>query len=276
MKSLNVLDIIRKVLSVLSVLCLFLPWIVVKGSAKALGVSASASDSVMGLNLVASAIVPVVLVVAIFLGSRNEKWNAIYLYAPIVGVVLTILLGIFCRPGGFKSSSKVVSASVDYVWGIGLWLTLLDFIAIFVITLILRLKISKESLKEDGIKGVAEKSVNELKNSIPNMPSTGAIMDKIPIDSIKEMKDKATPKPKKVANSVSDSSPAKQTYLDMKDKLDEALKSDIITEEEYKKKLQSAKVRFVREDTIERIELQYELDIISAEEREAKLAKLVK
>lgn len=276
MKSLNVLDIIRKVLSVLSVLCLFLPWIVVKGSAKALGVSASASDSVMGLNLVASAIVPVVLVVAIFLGSWNEKWNAIYLYAPIVGVVLTILLGIFYRPGGFESSSKVVSASVDYVWGIGLWLTLLDFIAIFVITLILRLKISKESLKEDGIKGVAEKSVNELKNSIPNIPSTGAIMDKIPIDSIKEMKDKATPKPKKVANSVSDSSPAKQTYLDMKDKLDEALKSDIITEEEYKKKLQSAKVRFVREDTIERIELQYELDIISAEEREAKLAKLVK
>ena len=276
MKSLNVLDIVRKVLSVLSVLCLFLPWIVVKGSAKALGVSASASDSVMGLNLVASAIVPVVLVVAIFLGSWNEKWNAIYLYAPIVGVVLTILLGIFYRPGGFESSSKVVSASVDYVWGIGLWLTLLDFIAIFVITLILRLKISKESLKEDGIKGVAEKSVNELKNSIPNIPSTGAIMDKIPIDSIKEMKDKATPKPKKVANSVSDSSPAKQTYLDMKDKLDEALKSDIITEEEYKKKLQSAKVRFVREDTIERIELQYELDIISAEEREAKLAKLVK
>ena len=276
MKSLNVLDIVRKVLSVLSVLCLFLPWIVVKGSAKALGVSASASDSVMGLNLVASAIVPVVLVVAIFLGSWNEKWNAIYLYAPIVGVVLTILLGIFYRPGGFESSSKVVSASVDYVWGIGLWLTLLDFVAIFVITLILRLKISKESLKEDGIKGVAEKSVNELKNSIPNIPSTGAIMDKIPIDSIKEMKDKATPKPKKVANSVSDSSPAKQTYLDMKDKLDEALKSDIITEEEYKKKLQSAKVRFVREDTIERIELQYELDIISAEEREAKLAKLVK
>ncbi len=276
MKSLNVLDIIRKVLSVLSVLCLFLPWIVVKGSAKALGVSASASDSVMGLNLVASAIVPVVLVVAIFLGSWNEKWNAIYLYAPIVGVVLTILLGIFYRPGGFESSSKVVSASVDYVWGIGLWLTLLDFIAIFVITLILRLKISKESLKEDGIKGIAEKSVNELKNSIPNMPSTGAVTDKIPIDSIKEMKDKATPKPKKVANSVSDSSPAKQTYLDMKDKLDEALKSDIITEEEYKKKLQSAKIRFVREDTIERIELQYELDIISAEEREAKLAKLVK
>ena len=276
MKSLNVLDIIRKVLSVLSVLCLFLPWIVVKGSAKALGVSASASDSVMGLNLVAPAIVPIVLVVAFFLGSWNEKWNAIYLYAPIVGVVLTILLGIFYRPGGFESSSKVVSASVDYVWGIGLWLTLLDFIAIFVITLILRLKISKESLKEDGIKGVAEKSVNELKNSIPNMPSTGAIMDKIPIDSIKEMKDKATPKPKKVANSVSNSSPAKQTYLDMKDKLDEALKSDIITEEEYKKKLQSAKVRFVREDTIERIELQYELDIISAEEREAKLAKLVK
>ncbi len=303
MKSVNVLDIIRKILSVLTVLFLFLPWIVADSSAKAGGISASSSESEIGFKTIFAIIVPVVLVLTIFLGTRDEKWNVLFLYAPIAGVIITILIGIFYSPGSFEASSKVVSSSTHLYWGIGLWLSLIVYIAIFVITLIIRLKISKESLKEDGIKGIAVQSVNELKNSafeirdgvsdIGKMPgdaspasvkpdkiSAASIMDKVPVDSIKGIKNKIPTRDKSVGNNVSNnvgpSSAAKQTYLNMKAKLDDAFNADIITEEEYKKKLQKAKIKYVKEDTIERIELQYELDIISAEDRDAKLAKLGK
>ncbi len=274
MKSVNVLDIIRKILSVLTVLFLFLPWIVADSSAKAGGISASSSESEIGFKTIFAIIVPVVLVLTIFLGTRDEKWNVLFLYAPIAGVIITILIGIFYSPGSFEASSKVVLSSTHLYWGIGLWLSLIVYIAIFVITLIIRLKISKESLKEDGIKGIAVQSVNELKNS------TASIMDKVPVDSIKGIKNKIPTRDKSVGNNVSNnvgpSSAAKQTYINMKAKLDDAFNADIITEEEYKKKLQKAKIKYVKEDTIERIELQYELDIISAEDRDAKLAKLGK
>ena len=300
MKSVNVLDIIRKVLSVLTVLFLFLPWIVVNGSVSAVGVSSSASESEIGIKTIIALLIPIVLVVTIFLGSKNEKWNVLFLYAPIAGVIITVLIGIFYRPSGFKmSSSAGVSASASFSWGIGLWLTLIVYIAIFVITLIIRLNISKESLKKDGIKGIASKSVNELKNSAfeirdgagdkgdsdkntqgttvqsDNFTKT-SIMDKVPISGISESMDKSILREKKVSNNTGNSSGARRDYLDMKAKLDDALRSDIITDDEYKKKLQHAKIKYVKDDTIERIETQFELDIITAEERDAKLEKLNK
>lgn len=312
MKTENVLDIVRKILSVLTVLFLFLPWIVCKTKMSGGGVSSSSSSSEIGIKVIVTLLVPIALVLTIFLSTKHEKWKALYLYAPIAGVVITVLVGLFYRPGDTGASAGGVSASVDFSWGIGLWLTLIDYVAIFGLSLFMQLKGSNTSLKEDGIKNVAKRSVSEMKNSAMELagkenagndssvssgasdnnvkkeseksgegfsikdkiPTDKISMDKINVDSLKNIKDKLPTGGGASSTKSGDMSGAKLEFLDMKSKLEDARQNGIITDEEYDKKLSVAKVNFVKADAIERIETQYEFGIITEEEKNEKIAKL--
>ncbi len=67
---------------------------------------------------------------------------------------------------------------------------------------------------------------------------------------------------------------AEQVYLNEKAKLDKALAMDIISQDEYDAKLSSAKKKYDNFELIRKVEQQYDLKLISKEERDSKLKDL--
>lgn len=68
---------------------------------------------------------------------------------------------------------------------------------------------------------------------------------------------------------------AEQVYLDEKAKLDKALAMDIISQEEYDVKLASAKKKYDNFEQIRKVEQQYDMKLITKEERDAKIKELI-
>jgi len=64
-------------------------------------------------------------------------------------------------------------------------------------------------------------------------------------------------------------------FEDKKDKLDKALKMDLIDKEEYESKICKARKRVDNFDAIRKVEKQYDMELISEEEKKEKLAELV-
>lgn len=67
---------------------------------------------------------------------------------------------------------------------------------------------------------------------------------------------------------------AEQAYLDEKAKLDKALAMDIISQDEYDAKLAVAKKKYDNFEQIRKIEQQYDMKLITKEERDAKIKEL--
>lgn len=67
---------------------------------------------------------------------------------------------------------------------------------------------------------------------------------------------------------------AEQVYLDEKAKLDKALSMDILSQDEYDAKLAIAKKKCDNFEQIRKIEQQYDMKLISKEERDAKIKEL--
>lgn len=67
---------------------------------------------------------------------------------------------------------------------------------------------------------------------------------------------------------------AEQVYLDEKAKLDKALAMDIISQDEYDAKLAVAKKKYDNFEQIRKVEQQYDMKLISKEERDAKIKEL--
>lgn len=163
----NGLLIGRKILTVVLVVLMFLPWLTYGASAG--GITASTSFS--GFTMIGQSFVslllfvmPGAMIVAMFVPEKGKHLKALYMVCPIVGIIITILLGILV-PIFIKTGVSVSGVSEHCSWGIGLWLTIVDYIAIFVITLIVELNLNKDSLKGDGIKNLAKQSVDAVKNS---------------------------------------------------------------------------------------------------------------
>lgn len=67
---------------------------------------------------------------------------------------------------------------------------------------------------------------------------------------------------------------AEQVYLDEKAKLDKALAMDVISQDEYDAKLAVAKKKYDNFEQIRKVEQQYDMKLISKEERDAKIKDL--
>jgi len=67
---------------------------------------------------------------------------------------------------------------------------------------------------------------------------------------------------------------AEQEFLQEKGRLDKALAMDVLSQDEYDVKLAIAKKRVDNFEAIRRVEAQYDMKLISKEERDAKIAEL--
>ena len=67
---------------------------------------------------------------------------------------------------------------------------------------------------------------------------------------------------------------AEQAYLEEKSKLDKALAMDIISQDEYDAKLAVAKKKYDNFEQIRKVEQQYDMKLITKEERDAKIKEL--
>lgn len=67
---------------------------------------------------------------------------------------------------------------------------------------------------------------------------------------------------------------AEQAYLEEKSKLDKALAMDIISQDEYDAKLAVAKKKYDNFEQIRKVEQQYDMKLITKEERDAKVKEL--
>lgn len=69
---------------------------------------------------------------------------------------------------------------------------------------------------------------------------------------------------------------AEEQFEAEKSRLDKALAMDILTAEEYESKLEAARRKLDNFDQIRKIHLQYEMDIITKEEHDEKIAQILK
>ena len=145
-----------------------LPWISLSVKTEAAGASASASASVSGYSAMVHSLIgiillliPAALIALEFLDQIQLPRRLFYLGGSVLGIVITFLSGLL-GAGGAKAGADAgaeIAGSVEVKsesssgFGIGLWLTLVVFLAILVYTIIKDFAINKDTLKEQGIKG---------------------------------------------------------------------------------------------------------------------------
>ena len=164
------ISIIKKVLSVVTIILLFLPWF----SYSASGGGAKFGFGYIGLATIGADIIPLALIVLLIKSVDNEKTNKIYLYVSIAGVAITLLVGLLYPEITSKFSTSAVSQKMSWSWGI--WLSLLVYIALLVISII-GLKQGNGSVGLDGfasnsgfitqdIQGKAKDITNSIQSGI--------------------------------------------------------------------------------------------------------------
>lgn len=169
----NLFNYIRPILSVLLLVYLFLNWITLEVTADAFGVSSGMSDSYSGFGLLGVTyvslllpLIPIILLCVSFLPMLDKYKKALYPVGSIVGIIATIIsMTVVSAVLGSSSGSGDISTESKGVWGIGIWLTIITYIAIIVLSLIIDFKISPQSIKEKGLKGTFTNVVGEVTSS---------------------------------------------------------------------------------------------------------------
>ena len=144
---------VRKVMTVLLIAWMFLPWLKYEVGNDWFSTGTSFSGFTMiGQTFISLLlfVMPVIMLIAIFVPQKDKHLKALFMICPIADIEPDI------------SYSFV---SQDFSWGIGLWLTIIDYAAIFAITMIIELNLNKESFKGDGFKSVAKQSIDAVKSS---------------------------------------------------------------------------------------------------------------
>lgn len=172
---------LRIVLSVLLIVFLALKWFVFSTSSEGVG---SASESYSGFTVInANAmvimayVIPLIFIVVFLLPALSKYRKAIYPIGSLVGIILTLACGFIVKDAlatGVNAANAIaeaVGASVDssYKFGIGLWLTIVDYVAIIVYSLIYDFKISKETLQSRGLKEIAKSVASDVVDSAAAM-----------------------------------------------------------------------------------------------------------
>lgn len=167
---------IRIVLSVLLFVFMALTWFHFTASEEEYGMSVGAdfsgftvlSESFLAMLLF---IFPIIFVVIYFIPALGKFKKAVYPIGALGGVVLTLLCGFIIK--GLLSAGADLYAGMgveaSYKFGIGLWLTVLDYVGILVYSLIVDFKVSKDSFKEQGIKGLVSSVASDVASSATSM-----------------------------------------------------------------------------------------------------------
>ena len=158
---------VRKVMTVLLIAWMFLPWLKYEVGNDWFSTGTSFSGFTMiGQTFISLLlfVMPVIMLIAIFVPQKDKHLKALFMICPIAGIVITVLLGIFI-PIYIEPDISYSFVSQDFSWGIGLWLTIIYYAAIFAITMIIELNLNKESFKGDGFKSVAKQSIDAVKSS---------------------------------------------------------------------------------------------------------------
>lgn len=92
----------------------------------------------------------------------------------------------------------------------------------------------------------------------------------------KELEEKIVALEKKIKDNavLREKQAAEEEFLKEKERLDKALAMDVLSQDEYDVKIAVAKKRVDNFEAIRRVETQYDMKLISKEERDAKIAEL--
>ena len=157
----STLNIIKKVLSALTILFLFLIWFSYEVSAYGY----SEGMTVSGFATYGADIAPIALIcILIFKRENNVQNNKLYLYAAIGGVVITFLTGLIYPQIG--TSVQVSGLSQKMSWGVGLWLSLIDYIVIGAISF---LEIKNSDSASDVTEG-ANQFIDKISSIVTKKP----------------------------------------------------------------------------------------------------------
>lgn len=170
----NTLVIGRKILTGLLVVFMFLPWLSyeagVDGYADLTAGASFSGFTIIGQSYIALLlyVIPAVLIISMFMPGKEKLLNAVFVVGPVVGAVITILLGIMVA-AYMESGVSFEGVSEKCTWGIGIWLTIIDYIVMYISSMVIELSITKESFNGDGIKNIAKQSVGVFKSSFKDI-----------------------------------------------------------------------------------------------------------
>lgn len=179
---------LRIIMSILLLVFMALTWFssTTKASVESeyVDASTSASISVSGFTSISHSflsvilfVVPIVFIALFFVPALGKFKKAVYPIGSLTGIVLVLLCGFAIKGAlaagadaaesmGAMGGAEVESSSS---FGVGFWLTLIDYAAILVYSLIVDFKISKASFKEQGLKGLVTSVASDVANSAASM-----------------------------------------------------------------------------------------------------------
>lgn len=190
----------RIVLSVLNFIFLLLPWLSVSSSFELFGYTEEVQAlSYTGFRLVNGSLImvlllliPILFIAMGFLSNLQKYRKIIYLIGSAIAILLMVIesfrLGLSLGSGVNELGVKI---SVNR--GIGFWLTLLSYLGIIVATLVLDYKMSKDVLKEKGLKGAFSEVADQVTNTASEMAGSIKNMNiSLPVNNTAETKEAST------------------------------------------------------------------------------------
>lgn len=158
----------RLIVAALNFIFLFLPWISVNVDDWGLDISSNASGFNLLFNRVNILIGLLVFLIAILLIAipfvpMLEKFKKpLYIVVPVIAIILAFII---------TAGQTGDYFGVEVNHGIGFWLSLLANLAIIVLTFVIDFKISNQSFKQKGLKGVFSDVAGQFTNSASEMAS---------------------------------------------------------------------------------------------------------
>lgn len=149
---------------------LFLPWMSLSASANVAGVSASSSQDLSGINVLQACIlgiliyiIPLIMLLVELVPSIQISPKLIYLFGSVLGIIAAFVTTILAKSMGSTSFSAGGSSAESHVsYKLGFWITIGLFVAIIIVTLIKDFALSKDSIKEKGLKGALSEVASDV------------------------------------------------------------------------------------------------------------------
>lgn len=165
----------------------FFPWMKVTSGVKVAKASAEASVGITGYQTFSYSflgilifIIPLALLVLEFAPQIKIKLSAFYIVGALVGIVISIILFFVVKSSAANAGSAVsgagisASAEVKASMHIGFWLIMILFLALAIYTLIKDYALSKNILKEKGLKGAISDITGSVKKELSENVSSVA------------------------------------------------------------------------------------------------------
>lgn len=164
----------RLVLSVVNVILFLLPWISYQSTVAFFGFEEELETiSFTGFKLVGNSffmilvlLIPILFIAMNFIPNLKNYSKIIYLGGSLLAVLLIIIVSFMKTRGAVVGADEELLMKVSINRRLGFWVALLAHMGIIVSTLIIDFKMSKNTIKEKGIKGAVTGIVTEVTSEI--------------------------------------------------------------------------------------------------------------